>query len=121
MIEDQLKKLKNNLKNRLKEIDSELSKIASENPAVKGGFNVIVDDVGSSQEDSAQEAAELDRRQALVNVLERERKDMVHTIEKINRGAYGKCEQCSSDINLARLKVMSAAALCINCAKKTNF
>ena len=109
MTEDELQKLLDSLKDRLKDIDLELSKIASEDPLVKGDFNVVVEDVGSSQEDTAQEAVELDRRQALVDTLERERKKIMQTIEKIDKGGYGKCENCSSDINIARLKAMPRA------------
>lgn len=121
MTKDELQKLLDSLNNRLKDIDSELSKIASENPAVKGDFNVVVEDIGSSQEDTAQEAGELDRQQALVDTLETERKEIMRTRERIKGGFYGKCEQCLSDINPARLRAMPVAALCISCAKKGSF
>ena len=115
---NKLKKLKENLEKRIKEIDKELSAIASENPLVKGDFNVSVEDIGPSQEDAAQEAGELDRQQALVTTLERERKEISATLEKINAGTYGKCERCSTDINPARLKALPVASLCISCANK---
>src|SRR3989344_870530 len=116
-----LKKLKDNLHKRIKEIDKELSAIASENPLVRGDFDVKVEDLGKSEEDAEQEAGELDRNQAMVNVLEKERKDIVNTLEKIEAGSYGKCEKCSVEINPARLKIMPIAALCINCAQKKSF
>ena len=118
MDKQELNKLSDNLKKKLKEIDSELSKIASENPLVKGDFNVKVDDLGESEEDAGEEAGELDRNQAMVNMLEKERKDIENIIEKIEAGTYGKCETCSTDIGPARLKAMPVALLCINCAKK---
>ena len=117
MTKDELQKLLNSLNNRLKDIDFELSKIASENPAVRGDFNVVVEDIGSSQEDTAQEAGELDRQQALVDALEKERKEIMRTTERIKGGTYGKCEKCSSDISLARLRAVPIATLCISCAK----
>ena len=88
MDKDDLQKLSDSLKARLVEIDKELSAIASENPLVKGDFNVTVEDLGPSQEDTAQEAGELDRQQALVITLEKERKEVVRTIEKIESGNY---------------------------------
>ena len=118
MDKNESKKLAENLKKRLKEIDAELSRIASENPLVRGDFDVKVDDLGPTQEDAAQEAGELDRQQALVDTLERERKDIVTTLEKIQNNSYGKCENCSSAINPARLKAMPTAFLCITCANK---
>lgn len=116
MTKDELKQLVENLKKRTKEIDAELRKIASENPLIKGDFDVTVDDLGPSQEDAAQEASELDRQQALVNTLEKERKEIAATIDKIESGQYGKCQNCSASINLARLKAVPTASLCIACA-----
>lgn len=121
MNKDELQKLANNLRERLTEVDKELSAIASENPLVRGDFNVKVEDLGQSQEDVAQEAGELDRQQALVTILEKERKEIVSTLEKIGSGNYGKCEKCSVEISPARLKAVPIAALCIDCAQKTNF
>lgn len=118
MDKNDLQKLADTLKNRLKEIDSELSAIASENPLVRGDFDVKVDDLGKSDEDAGQEAGELDRNQAMVNTLEKERRDIENTLEKITAGTYGKCETCSSAISPARLKAVPVASLCISCAQK---
>ena len=120
MDRDDSEKLIKTLTNRLAEIDKELSRIASENPMVKGDFEVKVEDYGKSEEDAGEEAVELDRNQAMVNMLEQERKDIQNTIEKIKTGTYGKCDSCSADINPARLKAMPVAAFCIDCAKKSH-
>lgn len=113
-----MQKLSDNLKKRRKEIDSELSKIASENPLIKGDFDVRVEDIGKSDEDAGEEAGELDRNQAMVNMLEKERKEIETTLGKLESGTYGKCETCSTDISPARLTALPVAALCISCAKK---
>ena len=118
MTKDELQKLADTLRKRLKEIDKELTAIASENPLVRGDFDVKVEDLGKSDEDAGQEAGELDRNQAMVNTLEKERKEVENTLEKIESGTYGKCETCASDINPARLKAMPIASLCISCAQK---
>lgn len=118
MTKEELQKLKNNLESRLKEIDKELADIASENPLVRGDFDVKVGDLGKSEDDAGQEAVELDRNQAMVNTLEKERKDIENTITKVESGSYGKCESCSVEISPARLKAMPVASLCISCAKK---
>src|SRR3989344_8390396 len=109
MTKEELKKLADSLETRLKEIDNELSSIASENPLVRGDFDVKVDDLGKSEEDAGQEAGELDRNQAMVNNLEKERKEIETTLDKIKDGTYGKCETCSAGINPARLKAIPVA------------
>lgn len=115
-----LQKLTESLNQELIAIDKELSDIASENPLIKGDFDVRVDDIGSSIEDAAQEAGELDRLQALVDNLERRRKEIVVILDKISKGTYGKCDNCFSNITPARLKATSVANLCIKCAQKLN-
>jgi len=89
MTKDELQKLTDSLTKELKEIDKELIDIASENPLIKGDFDVKVQDMGPSQEDAAQEAGELDRNQALVDSLERRRRDIVNSLDKIKSGIYG--------------------------------
>ena len=90
MTKDELVQLAENLNKELDSIDKELGVIASENPGVSGDFDVKVEDIGPSIEDVAQEAGELDRQQALVDTLERKRKDIVNIIKKIEDGTYGK-------------------------------
>jgi len=117
MTKEELQKLTEDLEKELVLIDKELSGIATENPMVKGDFDVRVEDVGPSIEDAAQEASELDRLQALVSTLERKRKEIVVILQKIKEGNYGKCTGCSMNIEPARLKAMPIAAFCIKCAK----
>jgi len=118
MDKETLKKLDENLAREQAEIERELRGIATENPIVKGDFDVKVQDVGPSQEDAAQEAGELDRNQALVDELERRFKEISHTRERIKAGEYGQCKKCSVDIQADRLEAMPVASLCIDCAQK---
>jgi RNA polymerase-binding transcription factor DksA len=118
MTPEDLKKLDEDLAEEEKLLESELKKIAYENPLVRGDFDVKIEDMGSSQEDAAQEAVDLDRNQALVDELESKLKEIRRTRKKISNGEYGKCENCKSDINPARLQAFPIAALCISCAQK---
>jgi RNA polymerase-binding transcription factor DksA len=115
--QDDLQKLKANLEKELETIENQLREIASENPAVKGDFDVRVEDLGNSMEDAAQEMTTLDQRQALVSALEKRRKEVRDAIDKIKSGTYGKCEKCSVAIKKERLIARPVAALCMDCAK----
>lgn len=119
MTKEELKKLVDGLKKELATIDKELRGIASENPLVRGDFDVKVEDIGTSPDDTAQEAGELDRLQALVDNLERRRKEINNILQKIETGNYGKCEKCLVDISPARLRAIPIASLCIKCAQRT--
>ncbi len=38
-----------------------------------------------------------------------------HSLEKIEMGTYGECEECGEEIGFARLKARPVASLCIDC------
>ncbi len=118
MTGEELKQLDADLAKEEAGIRSQLKSIATENPLVRGDFDVVIDNLGESQDDAGQEAGELDRDQALVDSLERRLKEIMHTREKIKSGEYGRCENCSSSIPPARLRAMPVASLCISCANK---
>ncbi|MBI2064863.1 MAG: hypothetical protein HYT62_02275 [Candidatus Yanofskybacteria bacterium] len=90
MDQEESQKLITNLNNELKEIDEELSRVASENPAVRGDYYAKVEDLGSSPDDTAEEASELDRNQALVASLEERRREIVRVLSEVKAGTYGK-------------------------------
>jgi RNA polymerase-binding transcription factor DksA len=118
MTKEEIKKLVADLMEEKTKIEAELRTIASENPLVKGDFEVRVEDQGSSVEDAGEEAAELDRNQAMVDMLERRLKEIDATLEKVESGTYGVCTDCANPIEEPRLKAMPVAALCMSCAQK---
>ena len=117
MTTEELNKLKEDLLASRKLKIDQLKAIASENPLVKGDFDVVVEDLGDSSDDASQELSELDRNQPLVDQLEREIKEIDATLRKIESGEYGKCQNCLAEIGPLRLKAIPIAAFCINCAK----
>jgi DnaK suppressor protein len=45
-------------------------------------------------------------------------KQIEFALERIEEGAYGKCEECGKKIPEPRLEAIPYAALCVNCAAK---
>ncbi len=41
-----------------------------------------------------------------------------NSLSNLKKGTYGKCEKCGKDIELARLKALPTAFLCLSCSKK---
>ncbi|MBN2124695.1 MAG: TraR/DksA C4-type zinc finger protein [Deltaproteobacteria bacterium] len=65
-------------------------------------------------------ASESERNRNLV-LLERESRilrQIRHTLERIDDGTYGICEDCGEDIDEARLEIVPEARLCIQCKKR---
>lgn len=110
-------KLLESLKEEEKTILTELNDLARKNPKVEGDFNVPYPNEGDSMDENAREIMEFERTKAVTDNLEKKLHDIRETIKKLEEGNYGQCEKCSVKISEERLKVMSAARLCINCAK----
>lgn len=56
--------------------------------------------------------------------IERNTVDLLHKVERalerIDKGTYGVCESCGSQIPIARLEVLPYATMCVTCASKRN-
>jgi RNA polymerase-binding transcription factor DksA len=44
--------------------------------------------------------------------------EIAHALERMNKGTYGHCEECSSAIPKARLQAMPYTRHCVACARK---
>jgi RNA polymerase-binding transcription factor DksA len=64
--------------------------------------------------DSGQVAAEQGEAMALANSLQDQLDDVEAALAKLDRGTYGRCEQCERPIGDARLEAMPATRYCID-------
>src|SRR5207244_13634475 len=58
-----------------------------------------------------------DNRNLMLRIRDRERKlisKIDEALGRIDDGSYGKCEECGSDIGIARLKTRPVTTLCID-------
>ena len=67
------------------------------------------------REEEATETLELEKRLALENRLRSELSTVEHSLEKIDKGTYGICDNCGQPIAPERLEALPQANLCINC------
>ena len=67
------------------------------------------------REEEATETLELEKRLALENRVRQEIASVAHALEKIEKGTYGKCDNCGKAISPERLEVLPQASLCVNC------
>jgi DnaK suppressor protein len=80
-----------------------------------------VDGMGETDEqfpDPTDRASLEDNRNLTLRIRDRERKLITKIDEALGRiddGSYGKCEECGSDIGIARLKARPVTTLCIDC------
>jgi RNA polymerase-binding protein DksA len=67
------------------------------------------------REEEAMETLELEKRLALENRIRMELAKVEHALEKIDKGTYGKCDNCGKAIDPARLEALPQASLCMDC------
>jgi DnaK suppressor protein len=67
------------------------------------------------REEEATETLELEKRLGLENRMRQEIAAIEHTIDKIDKGTYGICDNCGKTIAEERLEALPQANLCIEC------
>ena len=65
--------------------------------------------------DQIQASAERDLLVGLLNHDARLREDLRHAFELMEKGSYGRCEECEGSIAPARLKAIPWARCCVRC------
>ena len=110
--------LKSELKQKLmdgkKRIESELSRFAkpTETP---GDYKTKFEDLGTDTDENASEVEEYADNLALENTLEKQLMEITEALSRMEKGTYGVCENCGSEIGVERLRAYPAARSCIKC------
>lgn len=72
---------------------------------------------GDSEDDSAQEMAELSNLVSLEETLKKELEDVKKTLQRIKNNNYGTCQYCRQLIDERRLRARPTSNSCIACKK----
>jgi len=108
--EKQLQELKEQLEKEAGELEAQLSSVSK------------TADFGSDAEtdfsEEADEAEEFSNNLGMQDALKGRLQDIESALEKMNRGEYGKCENCGKEISLEVLKVVPESRLCKDCKAK---
>lgn len=65
--------------------------------------------------DLAQALSDRQTSDILVHLLDENREQVEHALERVREGAYGICESCAQRIPAERLKYQPAATRCVEC------
>lgn len=95
-------------------IEEELNRIGKPTTSA-GDFSTNFTEIGTDEDDNASEVEEYTDNLALGTTLEKQLKDILEALGKIEDGTYGKCENCNAEIPLERLKAYPAAKKCLSC------
>lgn len=122
------KKLQEELKTKLEsekaEIENNLKSFAEKDQNLEGDWDTKFPNLGTGEtgsdalEKGADQVQEYGNMLSVEYSLENRLKDINNALNRIEKGTYGKCENCKADIPEERLKVFPAARYCIRCEKK---
>ncbi len=109
-----LLELKEALLKEKKRIQAELE-IIGKPTTQSGDYDTTFTEMGEDEDENASEIEEYTDNIALEANLEKQLKDILEALEKMEAGTYAKCENCGTDIPVERLRAYPAAKTCINC------
>lgn len=111
-----LSELKDKLVAEKIRIEEELNRIGKPT-TTSGDFSTNFNEIGTDEDENASEVEEYTDNLALETTLEKQLKEILEALERIEAGTYGKCEDCGAEIPVERLMVYPAAKTCIHCQK----
>jgi DnaK suppressor protein len=109
-------KRKKELKELLTDMKSQKIKEINQNKADMESADNFQTDAG----DFADTATNIYEKELHLDLTEKNKQlliDVEDALSRIDSGAYGKCEICSSDISIERLKALPFAKKCIKCER----
>lgn len=111
--------LKKQLEEKKRKIEKELETIAQKDSKFKGDYDTRYPDFGTHQspDENALEVSAYESTLPIEYALEIRLREINNALEKIKKGAYGKCEKCSKLIDEKRLMAMPEAKTCAKCQK----
>ena len=103
-----MEELKAKLLEEKAQLEEELSQFAKK--VGEGEFeSKFPNDIGNEQSENAIEVEEYADRLALEQSLEKQLKDVIDALKKMEEGTYGKDEETGENIDIERLKAYPAA------------
>lgn len=98
-------------KTRIKEELGRIARPTKNSDNYKTTFN----NIGSDEDENASEVEEYADNLALETTFEKQLREIDEALEKMEKGTYGKCENCQAEIPIERLRAYPAAKTCLNC------
>ncbi len=108
-------KIKAKLSRQKEVLEKEISKLSKEDPFLQEDRPMVTSEPGkAAMEYEGHERIEIVRSD-LKKALNQVKKALAAIVQR----RYGKCERCGKPIDVARLKVMPEATLCLACERDT--
>jgi RNA polymerase-binding protein DksA len=110
-----LNALKGKLLEEKKDLEKNLNLIARPVDKKEGDYETSFENIGTDKDDNATEVDQYTQNLPVENTLEKKLQDIIEALDKIEKGTYGKCENCDADVPLERLQANPSARVCLKC------
>lgn len=96
-------------------LESEMGSVGRKNPAVPGDWEAIPSETGTEADliDQADIVTSRETNTAILADLEARYDSIVAALARMEKGTYGKCEECGAKIEEARLEADPTATTCM--------
>ena len=102
------------LEELLADLDRSQQTLVGEHAGESGELTVI----DQHQADAATDLVDQDREGAVLEVVQRQRTEVLAALERLDAGTYGRCVDCGTTLPEERLDVRPEAARCVHCQAK---
>lgn len=110
-----LAELKQALLNEKAELESSLNRIAKPVDAKTGDYETTFTEIGNDREDNTTEVEEYTDNLPVELALEEKLQAIIASLDKMEQGTYGLCDNCKKEIAIERLQANPSAQTCITC------
>ncbi|RJR15221.1 hypothetical protein C4579_02840 [Candidatus Microgenomates bacterium] len=110
----ELAEIETKLQDELARVEKQITELTAQDPF--SDTSRLNDNAASDTE--ANEEMDHERFEAMIKQLKDKQASINKALEKINQGKYGLCESCGKPIEIARLKAVPTATLCMTCEAK---
>lgn len=110
-----LDELKEKLLQEKAELEKDLGRIAKPVDKKEGDYETSFENIGSDKDDNATEVDQYTQNLSVETSLEKRLQEVIDALGRMEKGTYGKCENCNADIPVERLKANPSARVCLNC------
>lgn len=112
---EQIAELKNKLIETRQSLEGQLQSFADKNDEIDNDYETRFEQIGDSPEENADEVTAYEGNLAIEHDLENHLREIDEALERIEKGTYGICSDCHTNMSIERLQAMPEATLCIKC------
>lgn len=97
------------------DLEKSLSRIARPIDKEEGDYETSFENIGTDRDDNATEVDQYADNLSVETTLEKKLQEILDALERMEKGAYGVCENCQKEIDLERLRANPSARTCLDC------